>query len=124
MIIDGKTLANEYMASLQHGFAEYGKPVRLSLIAVHPDDVVQRYMRAKQRFGERVGVEVVVHTVTQPMSQHDLEALIVNVAKNSDGVVLQLPVRGYDTSALLAAIPAEKDVDVLIQFIKKLKELE
>ncbi len=96
MIIDGKKIADEVVAEL--GESLVGRT--LGVVMNEGDAATESFVKIKERIAQRVGV------VLQRFSPAQLQEALA-----CDGVLVQLPIENAD--ALLAQIPAEKDVDNL-----------
>ncbi len=92
MIIDGKKIADEVVASL--GDSLRGK--KLGIVVGVEDAATESFVKIKTRVAGRLGVEVVRGELS------DLTA-------ECDGIIVQLP--HPNAAALIAALPPEKDVD-------------
>ncbi|MCC7500199.1 bifunctional 5,10-methylenetetrahydrofolate dehydrogenase/5,10-methenyltetrahydrofolate cyclohydrolase [Candidatus Nomurabacteria bacterium] len=96
MIIDGKKIAEEVVVEL--GESLVGRT--LGVVMNEGDAATESFVKIKERIAQRLGV------VLQRFSPAQLQEAIA-----CDGALVQLPIENAD--ALLAQIPAEKDVDNL-----------
>jgi len=57
-------------------------------------------------------VVLVRETVSEEATTADIEATVAHLAEHTDGIIVQIPLPlGIETESVLAAIPADKDVD-------------
>ena len=117
-IIDGKKIATEVRekiaARASKFYAEHGIKPGLAVIIVGDDPASAVYVRNKHKACEQVGFysEVIEMSVDTTMDEllDKINRLSVNDAIH--GILVQLPLpRHLDESAVIAAIPPEKDVD-------------
>jgi len=94
MIVNGKKIADEILASL--GESLRGK--KLGIVASAGNPATESYVARKAQVAERLGVEVV-------------RGRLEDIATMCDGILVQLP--HPDAEALLPQIPGHKDVDAL-----------
>jgi methylenetetrahydrofolate dehydrogenase (NADP+)/methenyltetrahydrofolate cyclohydrolase len=114
MTIDGKQIAADLYAELAPRFSMLGRRVRLGIIVVGDNPVIESFVRIKSRNAEKLGIEMVRTSLKDAASQEEIIAAVKKSARETDAVIAQLPVpKGIDTNAVLAAIPPEKDVDAL-----------
>ena len=114
MIIDGRQMAEEIKKELKEKLAN--KNLRLVIVSVGDNTVWAKYLARKQKFGEAVGVETVVHEFASDVSEGELARHLAKLADDCsvNGVVVQLPLpEQLDTEKLLTLIPPEKDIDAL-----------
>jgi methylenetetrahydrofolate dehydrogenase (NADP+)/methenyltetrahydrofolate cyclohydrolase len=112
MIFDGKAFARQIEEKIKNKVTNLVKKPRVVSILVGDDPASQLYTRLKQQAAERVGIEFEVAHITKDA----LVDQITQISGNYDGVMIQLPIPGFDDSelrAIIAAIPLEKDVDGL-----------
>lgn len=116
-IIDGKQIANEMREQIRAEVAdlrEKGIQPGLAVIIVGEDPASQIYVRNKERACGEVGFysEVIrmPEDVTQPALLEEINRLKSDMRIH--GILVQVPLPAHiDERAVLAAIPAEKDVD-------------
>ena len=114
MQIDGKQIAEELYAALAPRFSLLGRKVRLGIVVVGHNPVIESFVRIKTRSAERLGIEMVRISLPEEATQEEVIAAVRKSAVETDAVIAQLPVpKHIDTNAVLAAIPPEKDVDAL-----------
>ncbi|MGN0822251.1 MAG: bifunctional methylenetetrahydrofolate dehydrogenase/methenyltetrahydrofolate cyclohydrolase FolD, partial [Candidatus Gallimonas sp.] len=117
-VLDGKNTAAQIRAELKartdafrkkNGFA-----VGLAVVLVGNDPASQVYVRNKIKGCEEAGIRSFANYLPETASQKEVESLVRELAENPaiHGILVQLPLpKGLDAEAILAKIPAEKDVD-------------
>lgn len=126
MILDGRAIAEDIYSELAVRRARIERPVRLGIVVGGNDPVIESFVRIKARAAARLNVEMV--RVDLPASPRPLVGrggsenadtavacdAVTELSKRTDAVIAQLPLpKGIGTEAVLAAIPAEKDVDAI-----------
>lgn len=114
MIIDGRQMAETIKQDLKKRLGK--RKLKLVIVSVGEDSVSAKYLGRKQKFGEEIGVEVVVQEFASEILQTELAERLRQLADDASvhGVVVQLPLpKHLQTEDLLALIPPEKDVDAL-----------
>jgi methylenetetrahydrofolate dehydrogenase (NADP+)/methenyltetrahydrofolate cyclohydrolase len=99
VIIDGKKIAEEVLASLQTERAQFGT-VTLGVVMSEGDAATESFVKIKTRVALKLGVEI-----------RRFRADEFSQALECDGVIIQMPIAGADE--LIANLPPEKDVDAL-----------
>lgn len=117
-IIDGKEIAKntrEQIAVEVSSFIEKtGVTPGLAVIIVGNDPASQVYVRNKKKACVEAGMNSWVIEMPKETTQDELMAQIerLKADTNVHGILVQLPLpEGLDESAVIAAIPPEKDVD-------------
>lgn len=114
IIVDGRTIAQSIEKTLGSRIEKSAKTPRLDIFVVGTDQVTASFVGAKRRFAQKIGVQFVEHNFPHDVSLSELIASIEESALITDGIVVQLPLPDtLNTKRVLAAIPFEKDVDVL-----------
>ena len=114
MIIDGKKIAEDIKIELREKIASLGIKPKLGIFTIDPDPAITQFVGLKKRFGEAIGVEVIVIKMEDGVAQEDAENTLKDMVEKYDGVVVQLPLPEHiDAQKLLNLVPKEKDVDVL-----------
>ncbi len=107
-------MAASIQDSLKSGFAD--RDAVLAIVQVGDDPVSTRYVGKKQALAETIGVECRLFEFDISIEQEELIAEIKRIGGQDSvtGLIVQLPLpTGFDTSAVLEAIPSDKDVDAL-----------
>jgi methylenetetrahydrofolate dehydrogenase (NADP+)/methenyltetrahydrofolate cyclohydrolase len=90
----------------------HGVAPKLAIIRTNPDPVVDSYMRLKENYGEDILIDVDVHTIEQ--SQAPARIAELNDDPSVHGIIVQIPLPDpSETTAILNAVAANKDVDGL-----------
>lgn len=117
-IIDGKLIAQktreEIKADVAAFIAETGVTPGLAVIIVGENPASQVYVRNKKKGCEEAGMNSWVIEMPESTTQDELMAEIERLKADTSvhGILVQLPLpKGLDESAVIAAIPPEKDVD-------------
>ena len=85
---------------------------KLAIVQVKDDQVINTYVRLKQRYGSDIGVEVEVHTPKQSEIAELLNKLSND--KSVHGIIVQLPLEDEsETEKTVNLVAPEKDVDAL-----------
>ena len=117
VIMDGKALAAQLMASLQDRVAALkarGVQPGLAVVLVGEDPASQIYVRNKERACQELSLHSETIRLSADTTQAALEAQIdrLNADPRIHGILVQLPLpAGLDEEAALARILPEKDVD-------------
>ena len=117
-VIDGKAVSarvrGEVAAGVEAFVARHGRAPGLATVLVGDDPASEIYVRSKRRACEEVGIASIHHTQPADITQERLLALVEELAADDavDGILVQLPLpAGMDEGEVIAAIPADKDVD-------------
>jgi methylenetetrahydrofolate dehydrogenase (NADP+)/methenyltetrahydrofolate cyclohydrolase len=114
MIINGKQIANELVDTLMSERASLPPKLTLGVLMGDEDAASASFVKIKERVADKLQVVVVRETVSAgATTAHALRSL-ERLSTHCTGVILQLPLPPHiDLAALLAALPAEKDVDAI-----------
>lgn len=110
MMLDGRALASAVLTEVKASLR--GRLVRVRAVVVQPSPATESYLAIKTARAHEAGMEL---EVVRLHDDADTAAVITAVqAVGADAVIVQLPLPSHiDTGAVLAAIPLEKDADVL-----------
>jgi len=112
MIVDGKAIASKILDSVAIKVAGLSRAPRLSAITCAPNFETQKYLEMKKQRAAAVGITLNVVELPADVSTDAVLACVEKVAKESDGVVVQLPLpEQIDRELVLAAVPVDKDPD-------------
>ncbi len=115
-ILDGKKLSEKIIVGLKQEVAGMAKPLRLAVVVVGKDPVVQKFIAQKRKIAKEIGVDFRIYPFDADITAHDLRrrvAEIVHEEKNT-GVIVQLPLPDHiGKRHMLNAIMPHKDIDVL-----------
>jgi len=116
IIFEGNKHMRILRDSLHDSFADFVVKPELHIIIVGFHPVIERFVRMKKRFGEKIDVTVNIHrldvlSTTQECQQYINSLVATDTPK---GVIVQLPLpEQVDVQAVLDSVPARCDVDVL-----------
>lgn len=85
---------------------------KLAIIQIKDDPIINTYIRLKGKYGQDIGVEVLVYKI----NQKDATATIKKLNQDDDvhGIIVQLPVKDtQQTDEILQTVSPKKDVDGL-----------
>ena len=90
-----------------------GVKPRLDIVICGNDAASKKYTQIKQKYGESIGVEVVIHNCQQSEASSLIKEL--NSKESVTGIVVQLPLPDKSTTdELVNTIDLHKDVDSLV----------
>jgi len=119
-LIDGTATARQVREDVAKGVAELvaagGAPPGLATVLIGDDPASEVYVRNKRRACVAAGMRDLHQHLPADVSQEEAASLLDELAADPgvSGILLQLPTPAHlDASALLARIPAGKDVDGL-----------
>ncbi|OGN28809.1 MAG: hypothetical protein A3A33_03455 [Candidatus Yanofskybacteria bacterium RIFCSPLOWO2_01_FULL_49_25] len=118
MLIDGKKIADAVLEEIKHQITGYKKPPKLVAVLVGNDPELKSFLELKGKVAKRIGIEYEIEEFTEKISNTELRAKIVALAKQSPvtGIIIELPLPAHlNTQYILNAVPMEKDPDVLSQ---------
>ena len=118
--LDGKKLALDIEEKLKN-YISVNKSIAkrapgLAVIRIGEDPASGVYVKNKEKACSRVGIKSFIFHLEDTVSQKEVEKLIekLNLDKNIDGILLQLPIpKKFDAQSLISNINPEKDVDGL-----------
>lgn len=118
-VMDGKVLRDEIVAALRTEMDALGSPpVCLATMLVGDDRPSEVYVRMKQKAAEQAGMASKHVQLPTGTSQGQVEAAVAELGADPavNGILVQLPLPdGLDADAVLAVVPADKDVDGLTE---------
>lgn len=114
MLVEGKLIAERVAESLREEIRRKRLSLTLTDIITQDNPVVERFIRAKMRFAELIGVQMLVERL-KPMEGADvLLSKILHLTKTSDGIIVQTPFSPHITAEdVYHILPVTHDVDVL-----------
>lgn len=115
-LLNGKDLAEfikERQAHQVRGLRQAAQVApKLAIIVTVDNPVIEVYMRAKQKYGEDIEVDVEIHRISQEEIAKNLQSL--NSDPSVHGIIIQLPLQDpSQTQELCDLVAPEKDVDGL-----------
>jgi methylenetetrahydrofolate dehydrogenase (NADP+)/methenyltetrahydrofolate cyclohydrolase len=119
-LIDGKAVARKVREDVARGveklLADGGVAPGLATVLIGDDPASEVYVRNKRRLSVEAGMQDLHRHLPGDVDQQTTAALLDELAADPavSGILLQLPTpKHLDSDALIARIPAEKDVDGL-----------
>ncbi len=119
-VVDGTAVARQVREEVGRGveklIAEGGTAPGLATVLIGDDPASEVYVRNKRRLCVEAGMQDLHRHLPGDVDQASAAALVDELAADPQvsGILLQLPTpRHLDSDALIARIPAEKDVDGL-----------
>ncbi len=118
-VLDGITAATEIKADLTDRVAvlkEHGIRPGLATVLVGEDPASQKYVAAKHKDCEQVGINSIRRDLPGDITQEDLEKTLAELNEDPDchGYIVQLPLpKHLDTDRVLELIDPKKDADGL-----------
>ena len=116
MIIDGKKLAEGVKAELKSEVLRLGKKIRLAVIKVGENEVTEKFLEQKKKFGNAVGIDLRIYSMPADITTNQLRKKVSEIVhvKENTGVIIQLPLpKQINTQYILDGIIPEKDPDML-----------
>lgn len=113
-VIDGKKIASKIIADLKK---ESAPAKELAAILVGENAASASFLRQKEKIAKDLGVSFRLYNPSSALSEGELIVELKKIILNNQvgGFILQLPLpEKYDRAIVLAALPADKDVDALI----------
>ncbi len=118
--LDGKKLSLEIEKRLNDYISSNKKIAKrapgLAVIRIGEDPASGVYVKNKEKACSRVGIKSFIFHLKDTVEQKEVEQLIkkLNLDKNIDGILLQLPIpKKFTDQTLISNINPEKDVDGL-----------
>lgn len=113
MIVDGKAIAEDMYKALAERRKHFGG-VKLGIIVVGANPVIESFVRIKTRAAQKLGIEIVRIDLPAESATEFVVNEVKRLADVTDAIIAQLPMpKGVDTDTVLSAIAPEKDVDAL-----------
>ena len=117
--LDGAPVRDAILEALRVRLQAAGSPVvNLATVLVGDDAPSQRYVASKHRTAESVGIGSIRVELPADTTQARLNGEVARLAADETvhGILVQMPLPPHlDAEAVLALIPAEKDVDGLTE---------
>ncbi|HSX48080.1 MAG TPA: bifunctional 5,10-methylenetetrahydrofolate dehydrogenase/5,10-methenyltetrahydrofolate cyclohydrolase [Candidatus Nanoarchaeia archaeon] len=114
MLLEGKNLAEFIKERHYQQMRSFERVPKLAIIHASSDPATGSYLKAKQAYGQDLGIAVEVHEPARKT-----EAILELIKKlnrddSIDGIVVQLPLeKGIATDEVIGAIEPHKDIDGL-----------
>lgn len=114
MLLDGRAIADDIYSSLTPAFAMLARPARLGILVVGVNPVIEQFVRIKSRAAEQLKIAVTRVDLPESATTEDVINAVRDLAGKTDALIVQLPMpKQIDVNAVLAEIPADKDVDAI-----------
>ena len=112
MIIDGREIAADILASTRKRIAPLGRELIVRAIVMDPTGATESYLRIKSARAADAGMKMEIVQVAIDATTEEVMGAVS--APGADGVIVQLPLPETVTASLiLDEIPIMKDADVL-----------
>lgn len=112
MIINGTAIAQRILAQVRADVEKLECRPSMRVVVVGNDPATEMFVRIKERRAREVGIAFTVERFPESVTTDTLCAVLCSATE--DALVVQLPLpQQIDTDKVLAAIPTQKDVDVL-----------
>jgi methylenetetrahydrofolate dehydrogenase (NADP+)/methenyltetrahydrofolate cyclohydrolase len=112
MLVDGKAIAADILERVRKEVEELPKAPRLAVVTCAPNFATKKYLEMKKQKAASVGIALKVVELPKDSPTEEVVACVEKVAKDSEGVVVQLPLPAeIDREVVLQAVPVDKDPD-------------
>ncbi|MCD5381536.1 MAG: bifunctional 5,10-methylenetetrahydrofolate dehydrogenase/5,10-methenyltetrahydrofolate cyclohydrolase [Candidatus Pacebacteria bacterium] len=112
MIVDGKAIAASILESVAEDVSKLDHVPCMAAVTCSPNFETKKYLDMKKKKAAAVGISLSVVELPADATTEDVLACVARVVKDSDGIVVQLPLPDQiDKEAVIAAIPTDKDPD-------------
>lgn len=112
MIVDGRAIAADILASVRAEVASLGRVPVVRAIAVAPNKATESYLKIKAARAAEAGMRLESVRLADDASTQEVIERVQEAG--ADAVIVQLPLpSSIDTEAVLNAIPLDKDADIL-----------
>lgn len=112
MIILGRALQEEIVSILKSRIQS--QALFLDIIYVGESAVIEKYIRAKQALGERMGITVRIHRFSTETSLEEMKQSLIDMSLQTDGLLVQLPLPTHlKDGGFLECLDPSLDVDLL-----------
>jgi len=116
MLMDGKKVALEIETLLKDIIAKSSTKPTLGILLVGDDPASVSYVKRKQDFGARIGVDVLVVNLGGDSTLEEVGVATKKLCETSTGCIVQLPLpNNLSSEKILELIPVGKDVDALTE---------
>ncbi|MBN2880072.1 MAG: bifunctional methylenetetrahydrofolate dehydrogenase/methenyltetrahydrofolate cyclohydrolase FolD [Clostridia bacterium] len=117
-LIDGKEMARQVRVAIKNEVEQLNGVPKLVVVLVGEDPASQIYVRNKEKFAGRVGMDSEVIRFPESTSENELLDLVskLNDDKKVNGILVQFPVPSHiSQEKVMNAVSPAKDVDGLTQ---------
>ena len=116
ILLDGRKLAQKIIADIKEEIGGMNRHLRLAVVVVGKDPVVQKFIAQKRKIAEQIGIDFRIYPFEEIVPARDLRMRVAEIVheKKNTGVIIQLPLPPHiGKQHMLNAIIPQKDVDVL-----------
>ena len=114
IILDGKKYAEEICESLRLELQKISKKPKLAVILGGENPASEIYVRNKQKKAESIGIESILISLPQDVTQEDIleHIYVLNNESDINAILVQLPLPiGINQEKIIEAIAPQKDCD-------------
>ena len=115
-ILYGAPVREQIKQELIERIKKLSKQPVLAIVQVGNKEDSNVYIRQKQKFGEEIGVKVLLEKFQEDISQKELEDKVkkLNADEKVNGIIVQLPLtENLDTEKIINLVSGQKDTDGL-----------
>ena len=116
MLLEGKKIAEEMLDEVKNNIMHLKTKLRLGIVMVGKDPVVEKFIRQKKKTAAHAGIEMRIYAFDENITTNELRKRISEIVheKKNSAVVVQLPLPPHINSQyILNAVTPEKDADML-----------
>lgn len=114
MRIDGRAIAEEMAQELAATIRERRLHMSLAIIQSDESLVTQKFVAAKRKYAERIGVMVEVVELRPLDTGEELLRTVLRAGRDHDGIIIQLPLPPqFQIETVRQILPITHDVDLL-----------
>lgn len=119
--MNGKQVSEELAENMKEFVSSLSHVPSLAIVYVGHNKAIESFIKMKIAYGKKIGIPVVLFKYEDTLSQEDLSQEVKKIARDFEGVLVQLPLpKKYNTKEIVDIVPVTKDVDVLSEETKKL----
>lgn len=112
MIIQAKQLQQNIMELLTS--RTQTKKMKLDIVYVGENTVIEKYIHAKQVLGIKLGVDVSIHRFTDDTLISTIKEKIHEISLSTNGILIQLPIPEHmKVAGIIECVDSSLDVDLL-----------
>lgn len=116
MIVDGKKIAEEIIAELGQNRKNFPPKLCLGVLMGESDAASQSFVKIKERVADKLQVVVVRELLNADSTTEAALRALERLSKTCAGIIVQMPLPPQiDLGAILAALPANLDVDAITE---------
>ncbi len=116
MIVDGKKISEEVIEALLEERKALPPVLRLGVLMGTEDAASASFVKIKERVADKLQVVVVRELLDADSTTEFALRAMERLSKNCSGVIVQMPLRPQiNLAEVLAALPADKDVDAITE---------